>query len=363
MYELAPVASRVGHLSFILRNRKTDRYIILSEPERFLWDQMNGEASLQEMATAYVLRYGTFDFDIIPILIAKLRQADLLNLQPASGLRRVLGRQGNIVARVLEAIFRGLEKATISSRKVQGTFEAVYRWGGWLLLRPTAVVLCLLLGAAGAMAAMRLLADPDPVGAPLAKHPLLAIVGVKALLLATVGLHQVVHGLALVHYKRRVREFGFTFLHGFIPTFFIDTTDIFMASRRARMITAISGTLVHLVAAAAFFLIALQLPHGLAKAFAATSGLLQVQAFVVALYPYCFIEMDGYHALVDWLGLPTLKHDAVQFVRRRMLGRLRDHKSFTREERIWIWYFALSFVSVTGLVLFTIWSIAQIFVA
>ena len=133
--------------------------------------------------------------------------------------------------------------------------------------------------------------------------------------------------------------------------------------RGARMITAVSGTLVHLVAGAAFFLLAVQLPHGLAKAFAATSALLQLQAFVVALYPFCFIEMDGYHAVVDWLGLPTLKHDAVQFVRRRMVARLRDHKSFTREERIWIWYFALSFVSVAGFALFTVWSIAHIFVA
>ena len=36
--------------------------------------------------------------------------------------------------------------------------------------------------------------------------------------------------LALVHYRRRVREFGFTFLHGFVPTFYVDVTDIFMAA-------------------------------------------------------------------------------------------------------------------------------------
>ena len=362
-YELAPVASRVGQLSFVLRNKKTDRYILLSEPERFLWDQMSGDASLQEMATAYVLRYGTFDFDIIPILIAKLRQADLLTFQPASRLRQALGKQRNIVARSLEMLFHGLERVIIASRNVHSTFERMYRWGGWMLFTRVALVACALFGVAGLVAGMSLWDDAGAVATPLGKHPVLAILGVKLGLLLTVAVHQLIHGLALVHYKRRVREFGFTFLHGFIPTFYIDVTDIFMASRRARVITAISGTLVHLVVAAAFFLVAVRLPHGLAQAFLATSALLQLQAFGFALYPFCFIEMDGYHALVDWLGLPTLKHDAVQFVRRRLRKRIGERRRFTREERIWMWYYAISFLSITAFVLFNVWTIVHVIVS
>ena len=56
----------VDQASFILKNRKTERFLLLSEPERFLWDQMDGRNSLQDMATAYVLKYGEFDFEIIP---------------------------------------------------------------------------------------------------------------------------------------------------------------------------------------------------------------------------------------------------------------------------------------------------------
>ena len=44
--------------TYVLRNKATDRYLLLSEPERFLWQQMDGNTSLQEMATAYVLASG-----------------------------------------------------------------------------------------------------------------------------------------------------------------------------------------------------------------------------------------------------------------------------------------------------------------
>ncbi len=53
---------------------------------------MDGRTSLQEIATAYVLRYGAFDFDIIPALIRKLQRAHLLTLTPTSRLRQALAR-------------------------------------------------------------------------------------------------------------------------------------------------------------------------------------------------------------------------------------------------------------------------------
>jgi len=75
---------------------------------------------------------------------------------------------------------------------------------------------------------------PAVVAVKLMVHPVLALVSVKVLFIFTLAVHQIVHGLACVHYGRRVREFGSTFLHGFVPTFYVDVTDIFMTSRRAR---------------------------------------------------------------------------------------------------------------------------------
>src|SRR2546428_13077636 len=92
-FELAEVTSRVDRqASFILKNTQTERFLMLSEPERFLWDQMDGRASVQDIATAYVLRYGQFDFDMIPGLIKKLHRPHLLSLTPPSRLRYALPR-------------------------------------------------------------------------------------------------------------------------------------------------------------------------------------------------------------------------------------------------------------------------------
>ncbi|PYN10356.1 MAG: hypothetical protein DME05_27705, partial [Candidatus Rokuibacteriota bacterium] len=64
-YEISELRSRLAVApGFILKNKTTDRFLLLSAQERFLWDQMDGSTSLQEIATAYVLKYGEFDFEI-----------------------------------------------------------------------------------------------------------------------------------------------------------------------------------------------------------------------------------------------------------------------------------------------------------
>ncbi len=359
-FELAPVStSRMGQASYILKNTATERYLLLSEPEKFLWEQMDGQTSMQDIATTYVLKYGAFDFDIIPALMKKLQRAQLLTLTPTSRLRQALARnRRKPMVKYLESALFGLERINISSRKVQPFFRALYRWGGFLLFTRGAAVLVALLAVIGLVAGVRLWHHADNALAGFGASPVAAIVSVKLLFLLTVAAHQVVHGLALIHYKRRVREFGFTFLHGFVPTFYVDVTDIFMGTRTARVVTAISGALVHLVLGSLWFIAGTQVPAGsFWHAFAAASGMIQWQAFVVALYPFCFIEMDGYHVVVDVLGVPTLKQDALAYAAAALRGR--THGRFTRLHALWVSYVVISAVSVVGFIAFNVWLIVH----
>jgi putative peptide zinc metalloprotease protein len=354
-YELAEVASRVaGQRSFILKNTRTDRFLLLHEPEKFLWEQMDGRTSLQEIATAYVLRYGAFDFEIIPNLIRKLQGAHLLTLTPSSRLRQALARnRRQPVVKVIEMGLTALERINISSRNVQRVFTALYRYGGFLLFTRGAIVACVLLAIAGVVAGVKLWREGGDIVAGFGGHAVRAVLMVKLLFFLTVAAHQIVHGLALVHYRRRVREFGFTFLHGFVPTFYVDVTDIFMTTRRARVVTAVSGAVVHLVFGSVWFVAAQLLPLGsFTQAFAAASGMIQWQAFVIALYPFCFIEMDGYHVLADVLGMPTLKQEAMGWVGRLVRGRA--PRRFGRHEQVFALYVVLSTLSVGLFIAFNI---------
>jgi putative peptide zinc metalloprotease protein len=348
--------ARQGAVTYALKNRHTEEIIQITEAEKFLWEQMDGQASLQEIATAYLLRYGSFDFAIIPALLVKLLRADLLTMRPVSRLRAVLARNRlNPAARAIEGTLHALELLTVASRRAHRFFERLYRYGGFLLFSPWIVLALIAVVGLGVWSGIRIWGELGEVTRGLAQHPFIAIILVKVVFWLTVVNHQMIHALACIHYGRRVREFGFTILHGFIPTFYADVTDIFMASRRARIVNAVSGPLFHLVVAALSLWIATQLSPGVIQGFLVASAILQLQSLFVSLYPFCFLEMDGYHVLVEWLGLPTLNHDAVRFVRESLWARLRNLDTLTRRERIYVAYFGLSLVSVTAFVVGTVW--------
>jgi hypothetical protein len=354
-----PYATR-GAISYALKNSRTEEIIQITEAERFLWQQMDGRASLRDIATAYLLRYGSFDFEIIPTLIVKLLRADLLTMRPVSRLRAVLARnRRNAAARAMEGTLHALERLTVTSRRAHGFFERLYRYGGFLLFSPWALLALIVMVGLGAWSGVRIYNELGAVTQGLAWHPLVALLLVKTVFWLTVVNHQVIHALACVHYGRRVREFGFTILHGFIPTFYADVTDIFMASRRARIVNAAAGPLFHLFLGAFCLWIATMLSPGLIQGFLVASGILQLQSFFISLYPFCFLEMDGYHILVEWLGIPTLNHDAGRFVRESLWTRLKNIDSLTRLERIYVTYYALSLVSVAGFVLATVWLLVR----
>ncbi len=354
-----PYATR-GVVTYALKNNRTEQILQITEAEKFLWEQMEGRASLQEIATAYLLRYGSFDFEIIPTLIVKLLRADLLTMRPVSRLRAVLARnRRNAAARAMEGTLHALERLTVASRRAHELFARVYRYGGFLLFSPWTVMALALADGLGAWGAVVIWKDLGEVTHGLARHPLIAILLVKVVFWLTVINHQVIHALACVHHGRRVREFGFTILHGFIPTFYADVTDIFMATRRARIVNAVAGPLFHLFLGAVCFWIAALLAPGLFQGFLVASAILQLQSFFISLYPFCFLEMDGYHVLVEWLGIPTLSDDAVRFVRGPLWARLWNLESLTRREGIYVAYFALSLVSVAALAVGTVWLLVE----
>jgi len=358
-WELAQLPSGVpGTKKYVLKSRRAENYLQLDEEERFLWQQMDGRVSMQDIAVAYVMRYGSFDFEKIPQLIRKLLLADLLTLRPMSRLRDILARnRRNPAARAMEAGIHAIERLNVSSRRWNDLFERIHRWGGWLLFTPAAVIGLIVLTAFGTRALVHLWNDLGAISSALGHHAIVAIIALKLAFFLTVALHQLVHALACVHYGRRVKEVGFIVHHLVVPTFYADVTDLFMASRRARVVNALAGPTVHLVLGMLGVIWANALGPGLLQACVAASAVLQLQSFIVCIYPFSFLEMDGYHVLEDAVGMPRLAQESSQFVRGPVWKRLASGRGFNRQEIVYVLYFMMSLISVMAFVGLNAWLI------
>ena len=169
----------------------------------------------------------------------------------------------------------------------------------------------------------------------------------------TVIIHESAHALATIHYSRRVRRGGMMIFFG-SPAFFVDTMDIWMEPKKARIAVSWAGPYSGLILGSIAILLVTIIPDMFLTPF----------LFKLALWSFIFsalmnlnplLQWDGYFMLMDWLEIPMLRKRSIHFVKRKLINKIASRTSFNREERIFTIFGILAVVYtvfIIGMVLF-----------
>lgn len=316
----------------------TGRYLRLAPAERELWSLMDGSQSVEQLATVGFLRFR----QLLPVagLVASLRAEGFLH-DPPAGLYGAL--RGRLEARTVEGwgrrITRTLRQHELAFSGVDAAAGAIYRWGGRLCFTRAGLLLLALIALVG-LACFGLLAvnasrysliNPQNAGPSL--------LALWAALLVSFGLHELAHALAVKHFRRTVLRGGLMIYFG-MPAAFVDTSDIWLAGRRARILTSLAGPVCDLLVGSLAAIVAVRLPNTLAGSAAYKLAVASYLAALCNLNP--LLELDGYYMLSDWLGLPNLRRRALAFISGPLWQKLRVKATLSREERIFTLYGSLA---------------------
>jgi putative peptide zinc metalloprotease protein len=152
------------------------------------------------------------------------------------------------------------------------------------------------------------------------------LLGLNMLALAS---HELGHALAAKHSGRRVPAAGFLVYFG-IPSVFVDTTDVWMAGRRARLRTTFAGPSTGLVLAGASALVGFLVPSLAPWCFK-----LSFAWYINALFNLNpFLALDGYYLVMDWLEVPNLRARGLAWVAARIRRRPPRWGALDREGRL-----------------------------
>jgi putative peptide zinc metalloprotease protein len=334
-----------GSRTFILKNLQRDRYLLLDAKENFLWEYFDGTHSLEEIARSFHLKFGAFDYAIIRQLLSKMYGAGLLaEPTPLVLQRRIMARNDQRPVRALKKLQNNWRRLSFRLPNADLICSVLFRRGGFLLFHWITFWCAIGIATCAAVVAIRLGANAKQFTRILGTVPLLSTAAIVGTLFTASMLHVLVHALACKSYHRQVREIGFFLLQGVLPTFYADVTDIFMSTRRARLIVDLSGPMVEVVLGSIAFLAAYGSGSPVYQALLFGIGVLLWEAALLNLYPFNFLEMDGYNVVADLLAMPTLRQQALALVP-KLPQRLRSPRTMERTEWIQIGYLLLCFAS------------------
>jgi len=349
-----------GTPTYILKNLRHDRYLWLSAREYFLWEFFDGSHSLEEIARSFHFEFGAFDYSAIRQLLAKTYQAGLL-VEPAQpGLQQSrAASKDNLSVLRLSSVSKYWRRLTFTVPNADRFCSTLYRYGGFALFHRLTLALAIVLAIFAAIFAISLSGQAKQFAQTISGNPWQTTIIMLGSLLAVSMLHVLIHALACKAYNRRVREIGFFLLQGVLPTFYADVTDIFMSTRRARVVVDLAGPMVEVVLGSAAFLAAYQSAPGIGQATLFGIGVLLWESALINLYPFNLLEMDGYNIVADLLAMPTLRQQALALAP-NLPRRLLSWRSIQRAEWIQIGYLTLCFVSLAAYVILHLDAIAAI---
>jgi len=159
-----------------------------------------------------------------------------------------------------------------------------------------------------------------------------------------IALHEMSHGLALLHYGGSPGEIGTGLLY-FGPFFYIDAGDAWTLNRRQRIIIYMAGNLATLLVGSAIIF-----AKFLWNFPSSVSHFLSMTAF------FCFymtlwnlvptFDSDGYYSLADSLNIPNLRRDSLDYIKHlinRAFGRpvKKDHKNLKTKKKVTLLLYAV----------------------
>ncbi|HEV7274892.1 MAG TPA: PqqD family peptide modification chaperone [Devosiaceae bacterium] len=279
-----------GAQHLVLKHKLRRSYFQLSEFGAFVWQQLDGSTPLTTIIARALARFGVFSPQGVVELVGRLLKAGFANLADGSAIRRETSAE------------RGPSKLRLHFELLEG--EEADRWASLLfdrlglLTHPGATALLLMSGMAGLAAA---------VLAAL-QHGFAGNIGTWQLLLASfalagaIALHEAAHMLAMKKNGLEVHGVGLGW-SGFYPVAFVDTSDTWIASARARTAVALAGPIANVGTGGGAALVASTMPVGVWSQALWVCATLNYAVALLALNPNG--AGDGAQALRTLLKLPS----------------------------------------------------------
>jgi putative peptide zinc metalloprotease protein len=323
---------------FILKSLNQPIYLRLNERDVFLWKLMDGTHSLRDILVAYLQTYHSLGADRLIDLLDELTEKGFLqNILPQHPPkpRGGFARNWETARKVLSAFFQ-------KQFPIQGVDEIItrlYTRFAWRLYTMAGQITLAAIGLAGLAAFILILQRGNQSLFEIQGSVVLGVIALGLANAVSIFLHEMGHAMTLKAYNREVRRVGVMIYYG-MPTFFVDTSDVWMEPKGPRLQTSLAGPYVSFLVGSLTSLVMLANPV----------PLINSVLFKLAAWSYIdaffnlnpLLELDGYFILMDWLEIPLLRKRSLEFVQQQLGRKLWRREAFTREERLFALFGVLS---------------------
>ncbi|HWQ65756.1 MAG TPA: hypothetical protein VN372_02680 [Methanospirillum sp.] len=344
--EEASFSTRSGEQYWILHQTRTHTYIRLDEQDYYLWNLMDGNRTITDLIMDFQKTYKSIPLSRLDQLIPRLTTNGFLVPTPHTNPEISSDHRTYIdITRFWEILF--------PIPNIDRFFSRLYGYTSWIIRSPWIQCSVFLISLFGLL--YFIITEPLPSYPMLLEGDshLIAIFWAYIAILISAILHECGHALACKFYGRTINNAGLVLYYG-SPCLFVDTTDIWMAPPKARIVVSLAGPAVNLFIGSLCSLIVFVFPDTAYSTGIWRFAFISFLIAMVNLNP--LLEFDGYYTLTDLLEIPNLRARAFQYIRTFPLIRIvRKEECLSTQGVIYLLYGVGGGLFTVGMILISVY--------
>lgn len=312
-----------GQEVVILKNPDNGIYFKLSQEGLYVWKQLNGKQTIQELTLGLSDKFNTFAPDVVVGLISKLANAGFVKHVETNdaATRKGLSFMGKIMAhlrRLLEFRYAFGDADKWLTKAYRKGVNKIFTRMGKLLFATIAICgfITFFVTTNETIETFKLMPNVWWLFAGLVPATILSV-----------ALHELGHAFAAKSYGHEVHYMGVGWFW-VSPVAFTDTSDMWLAARGPRIMVNLAGVCMDSLVAGVCSLLILVIANPYIQAF----------LWMFALYTYInafrmlspLQELDGYYVLMDVVEKPHLRQAAVTWLIKGLPKAIRNPKLFRK---------------------------------
>ena len=325
---------------FVLKNVQRKTYLRLSPDEYRLWQLMDGTRTVTELIVEHFVSSGAFSRNMVTQLVNNLLANQMLVEKPVyvwSNLGAQLRRRSWINKATLPA--RALLSQQLKIPGIDRVISGLYRSVGWLFFTRPLQVLLAAVAVVGFVVFNLVVQNPNYVLFSQVQPSEFVAFWLAAIL--PVVIHELGHALTVKHYGLEINAGGLMLYFG-LPAAYVDTSDIWLENRRARLNVTWNGPYTGLIVGGLCAIFMWLSPHSPWNPFLFKMASVAYLLVLINLNP--LLKYDGYYMLSDALNISFLSERSLAFLRRGLLGKFTSRSKLTRDEWIFVVFGVLSLI-------------------
>ena len=341
---IARIVNIEGNVKVMLQNPKNQRYYPLTEESWFIWQQLDGIQTIQDIAIAFFRQYKALVPEMICNLLYNLAESGFVEVPAINDVILVPEAQQTWLQKKISQLLKKFH-FEFDIIHTDNWLTWLYNHGIYIFYSDIAKIFLFVFALLGVFSFISMYFPIIHSAQKLQPHFWIFLILMIPVSILTVVLHELGHACTAKNLGYKVERMGVGWLLG-APFAYVDTSELWIADRRSRLLVTISGIYVDCLVAGSLAL--------LSTLIGIVQSSIYLWLFSLMIYYNAFKnlnpirEYDGYSLLSDGLQAAHLRKISLQWAADKSRA-LKGHKN----ELIY-WLCAILYILLSMIILFNI---------